>query len=328
MRMYPTTKITARIFRRLYTALVTLCLAGVFSAQCNAQTSKLDELKFYSRSNSVGFRAYQSDLLDLALEKSRAEFGDYVIHYYDNDLSVPRIKLMVQSGTDINVSFATEWNVDEADKNKVILLDFPVLKGLIGLRELIIHQDSTKKIENITTHEQLYKLSAGLVEAWPDTEILRSNNLKVISADRFENLFKMLSHKRFDYLPLSILESESSLIDFNHANSDLHTSDHTAIYYPLSMFIAVNAEQPRLAKRLQRGLELATQDGSFDALFNAYFSGFIFTIEENQFTTFVMQNPTLSQADNDRITKAFKSTFKDHLTFIALPPATDTAPKK
>lgn len=274
-------------------------------------------VKFYTRSNTIGFQPYQSDLLSLALEKSRPKYGDYRLNYYTEPLSPARAKLETQKGQLINVIFATEWQGAYADKDKIIAIEFPVLKGLLGMRSFVVQQHTLDKLHNVDTFAKLQALKAGQVSTWPDTKILSYNKLPVITADTYGNLFEMLGHKRFDYLPLSILESYTVTEEFQEGGIDLQVAPNVAIFYPLPMFIAVSATEPEIAQRLEYGLKLAQQDGSFDALFSVHFEKIEKIIQSNKPHTFILYNPHFSKTENDTLTEGYihshGSMLKPHL---------------
>lgn len=303
----------------------TLCLLSFLIvppqayATSDERTASIEHVKFYTRSNTSGFQAYQSDLLDLVLQKSQPIFGDFTVEYYDYEVSFARLMMLMQDGSQVNMAFATDVQGTNNNQDKIIRIDFPVVKGLLGLRELIIKPQQEKYLTEITSIEDLKSLRAGLVELWPDTAILRDNQLDVIGTDSLSHLFKMLAHNRFDYIPLSLLETESTLLEYKVTNAELVTSKSTALFYPIPMFIIVSAKEPELAQRIETGLQIAKEDGSFDRLFEIYFSGFVYTIKENNYQTFMLSNKTNSDKQNKQITKAFTDAFGEYLKLESVP---------
>lgn len=293
--------------------LTWLIACGLLLGSTIAYSGEPAEIKFYTRSNTIGFQPYQADLLTLALEKSRPKYGDYRLSYYNQPLSPARAKMEVQAGNLVNVIFATEWQGATADTDKIIALDFAVLKGLLGLRSFVIQAHARDKLKHINTFEQLQKIKAGQVKSWPDTKVLKYNNIPVVTSDTYGNLFDMLSHKRFDYLPLSILESYSVTEEFQEGGIDLEVAPNVAIFYPLPMFIVVSADTPEIAERIQTGLILAKMDGTFDALFSVHFSNIEKIISTNKQHTFMLQNPNFSGEKNKKFADAFSESYGGQL---------------
>jgi hypothetical protein len=75
----------------------------------------------------------------------------------------------------------------------------------------------------------------------------------------------MLVNKRFDYLPLSVIEAGSMLTPQLAIVPDL------MLYYPLPTLFYVSASEPALAERLEQGLAMARRDGSLDELVARHF---------------------------------------------------------
>ena len=48
--------------------------------------------------------------------------------------------------------------------------------------------------------------TAGQASDWPDTDILRANDLPVATTATYSSLFQMLGKQRFDYMPRSVVE--------------------------------------------------------------------------------------------------------------------------
>lgn len=68
------------------------------------------------------------------------------------------------------------------------------------------------------------------------------------------------------------------------------------VYYPSCIFFFVTKDKPLLAQRILRGLKIAKDDGSFDALFEQYIDLFIIdtTLDLSNRKVIVLDNPFLS----------------------------------
>ena len=75
----------------------------------------------------------------------------------------------------------------------------------------------------------------------------------------------MLSYKRFDYFPRGVNEIWEEVR--THRNQGLIVEKTLLLKYPAPIYFFVNKRNVELAKRLEKGLRLAIQDGSFDRLF-------------------------------------------------------------
>ena len=75
----------------------------------------------------------------------------------------------------------------------------------------------------------------------------------------------MPANKRFDYFPRGLYEvwGEQKV----NADKNLVIEDSLMLYYPAPIYFFVNKKNVALANRIERGLRIAMQDGSFDKLF-------------------------------------------------------------
>ncbi|NQZ08240.1 MAG: hypothetical protein HRT35_13865, partial [Algicola sp.] len=162
------------------------------------------------------------------------------------------------------------WTMTDAAREEVLLpIRIPLLKGLMGYRIFIIRQEDQVKFRDINTLAQLRKLIAGQGHDWPDTQILRANKLKVTTSSSYIGLFEMLQSKRFDYFPRSITEAQSEQPLYQPKG--LITEDSLLLHYIAPFYFFVALANTTLAKRLETGLQIALEDGSFDILLNSYF---------------------------------------------------------
>ena len=103
-------------------------------------------------------------------------------------------------------------------------------------------------------------------EVWPENKIFRANGLNVVATAGYRELFAMLKERRFDYFPRTAAEPWRELKDMNIPG--LVVEKDLMIYYPAPGYIFTSKENLKLADRLERGLRMAIEDGSFDKMFN------------------------------------------------------------
>ena len=203
---------------------------------------------------------YFLDMLRLALEKTKKTYGPFILQVTDKKMVQERALMSLEQGKELDVI----WTMTTREREKQFLpIRIPLEKGLIGYRLFLIHKDDKEKFNSIQTLQQLIQLKAGQEEGWPDTQILRQNGLRVISVPDYDSLFRMLKKKRFDYFPRGVFEiqSESSL------HEELLIEDSLTIHYPAAIYFFVNKNNKQLAKRLEVGLRMAINDGTFQSLF-------------------------------------------------------------
>ena len=100
---------------------------------------------------------------------------------------------------------------------------------------------------------------------WGSTKVLENAGLNVVKTVKYQNLFPMLDGSRFDYFPRAVHEPWKELAD--RKELALSVEEKLLLIYPYAMYFYVRKDNVELHDRLQKGLELAIQDGSFDDVF-------------------------------------------------------------
>jgi len=208
---------------------------------------------------------YFLDLLNLALDKTVPTDGDYSIQECEQRMPQRRALQQMQKQRCINLV----WTMTSAKRERQALaVRIPLLKGLLGQRVLLIRKNDLARFQDIQNVSQLGELLAGQGMGWPDVDILKANQLPVIEGTLHEGLFGMLQRGRIDYMPRGLNETEQELRQ--HPELDLMVEPHLLLSYTAPIYFFVRRDNYHLAARLEKGLRLAIEDGSFDALFKRY----------------------------------------------------------
>ncbi len=77
----------------------------------------------------------------------------------------------------------------------------------------------------------------------------------------------MLINERFDYFPRGIYEAYPEYEGRKEKFPDLFVEETILLHYPYPCYSFVNINNVRLADRVERGLNMMIEDGSFDELF-------------------------------------------------------------
>lgn len=244
---------------------------------------------------------YYLGLLTMALEKTRDTHGDFVLVSSDLKMQQGRALNELKIGTNIDVVWSMSTQAREA---QLLPVRIPLLKGLLGHRIFIIRKDDEEKFSHISTARQLKQLVAGQGHDWPDTGILRANGFPVMASPTYEGLFDMLAHERFDYMPRGIQEPWSELS--SHKSLDFIVEQSLLLKYRAPIYFFVNIKNSELAKRIEKGLRIAINDGSFDEYFyNCPSNKQVFKLATfDKRKIFELENPYLSAKtpiDDDRL---------------------------
>ncbi|WP_051234567.1 substrate-binding periplasmic protein [Marinimicrobium agarilyticum] len=207
-------------------------------------------------------RQYFSGLLQLALDKTEADYHPCEVRISEHPTPQARLYLDLEKGEHIDVIDATA--MPERDR-RFLAVRFPLLKGLMGYRIAFIREEDKAAFAEIENIAELSAFTAGQGAGWPDVEVLRASGLPVVTADKYEALFRMLRAERFDYFPRGAQEVLSERQTFN--TEGLVVESSMAIVYPWPVYFYVNPREAELAERIEQGLHRAKEDGSFDRYF-------------------------------------------------------------
>jgi membrane-bound lytic murein transglycosylase MltF len=187
------------------------------------------------------------------------------------------------------------WSMTSLEREDQLLpVRVPVDRGLIGYRLAFVRRADAERWRGLRSLAELQRYTAGQGHDWPDTEILRANGLRVETASRYEVLFEMLRLGRIDYFPRSVIEiDDEAATPLAH---DLVIEPHVLLRYPAASYLFVRPNRPRLAADLQRGLDAAVADGSFQRLFQRHYGDLIARHRLAQRRTLVLRNPLLPPA--------------------------------
>ncbi len=163
------------------------------------------------------------------------------------------------------------WDAPSPEVDKRLMpIEIPIDKGLIGWRIFFINADDQPLFANITTEAELKKIPLGQVKYWHDTSILKANRFNLVETPSYNGTFKMLMSKRFSYFPRSIAEIWSEQTNQQAMLTNVTVEKHLVLQYPIAYFFHVSQKQTVLAQDIQQGLESMLRDGSFDKLFQQY----------------------------------------------------------
>jgi hypothetical protein len=237
---------------------------------------------------------YQFALLKLALDKTAKDYGPYQLTRVVRSYSTSRLRREINRGNVVNVH-AGPWRPLETSDDKLpersLRVNVPIFKDLLGYRKLLIRRDDLDRFKGIRHADDLKALAVGQANGWVDVEVYRHNGYRVNDIANPATLFDMLAKKRFDYIPISLMDVETTLNSRPELAGQLMLLPDITIYFPLPVIFYVNIHEPRLAERLEAGLNLARQDGSFERLFKASFADELQLVREGSSRRFILVNP-------------------------------------
>ena len=231
-------------------------------------------------------------LLRKALDASVALYGPYSIGYTGEALQRQRLLRKMIEGNEINVSVQPtrpEW------EQHLIPIRIPIDKGLAGYRISLINGNRQKEFSEITSLNQLRKQTIGVGMQWTTVNVYRRNGFEVVEGPSYEGLFAMLHVGRFDLFPRTIEEVILEKDEWKNKYPALKIEESFVMYTSLPRYFFVSPKTPRLAERLQAGLEILISNGEFDRMFIEYYGPMIASVNLCQRKIFQVNNSELSE---------------------------------
>lgn len=214
------------------------------------------------RSNSQ--HTYAFLLLKLALDSTLNSHGAYQLKTYNTRHSFSRASYMLEQGNVFQVAF---FGASQGLGKNLIAIKIPLYQGMLGFRLLASNKKSAAKMAKVKTLAQLRAFEAGFNGQWSDFPIFKTNGLPVETAANFESLYRMLSYRRFDYLPRSIREIDHELVQHQDETNNLVIVDNLAIFYPHPVYFHISPRFKHFANRIEIGLNNILNTGEFKLLF-------------------------------------------------------------
>ncbi|AYA63872.1 amino acid ABC transporter substrate-binding protein [Alteromonas sp. RKMC-009] len=229
---------------------------------------------------------YPLALLTLALEKTGVK---YSLLPSDRIMLQGKALRQLRENREVNVV----WSMTDAQREKDLLpVRIPLAKGLIGWRVFLINEMNRSRFPQALSKSALLKLVPISGEEWPDTKILQANGFNVFTVPAYGDAAEVLETNKADFFPRSVMEALNEL-EKGNLSSDIVLESNTAIYYPTALYFFVNKGNTTLARLIETGLQMAIEDGSFDALFLSTYEDTLNALELEKRTTIELDNPLL-----------------------------------
>ncbi|MCP1727339.1 hypothetical protein J2T60_001304 [Natronospira proteinivora] len=209
--------------------------------------------------------AYFLDVLELALEKTEEDFGEYQLQEAPLRMNQSRAMREMLAGRHIDVL----WSMTDPDReSRLRPIRVPLLKGLLGIRLPLVRQKEVDMMASVSRLSDLKGFSPGQGHDWPDTRILQGNDIAVETSASYEGLFRMLEKGRVDYIPRAVVEIGAEQDLYERFN--LVPGTGPLIAYPAPIYFFVAPDNRALAERLELGLQRAIETNAFQSLFETY----------------------------------------------------------
>ena len=213
---------------------------------------------------------YVKKVLELALEKTKAEYGDYELNATYNGVNVGRILRLMEQQSESNFFFKASMTNEIAQR--FLAIPFPIDRGVAGYRVAFIRDGQQSRYCSTQTLASIkFKMSIVQGIGWLDGDILSANGLNVYKISNYDKMFEMVSMGRIDAFFRGVNEIETEWEIRRSQLPDLRIEPCIAFHYPLPRFFITNKDNKVNAQRIMTGLERAYEDGSFNELWHELF---------------------------------------------------------
>ncbi|MDO3388256.1 transporter substrate-binding domain-containing protein [Gilvimarinus sp. SDUM040013] len=253
-----------------------------------------DVYKYWDWGNSPARENYEYALLTMALEASAETYGPYTLARVRKELSTNRVRREINAGNIINVRSGPYLRLSNIENPEEVNLPVtvPIMQNLLGYRRLVVHKENVDTLSHIRKRDDLTQFSVGLARGWVDVDIFRANNIKVDDSANVATLIDMLELKRFDFFPASIVGLET-VLDRASEQGDLVAIPDLVVVYPFPVVFYVPKAKPRLAERLQFGLQVLTDSGEVAQLLQRHFIQELNYLHSENVHFITLSNPLL-----------------------------------
>lgn len=268
--------------------MLSLRLPALLALLCLPLLSAGESLVYPLHSSGTDPEAYVVELLREALIKSGA---GHTLQPSMRDMPQSRAQQSLEHN---DGTIHVMWCMTTREREQALLpVRLPIYKGLIGWRVALVRQSERDRLKDVRTLADLKPLQIGQRGDWPDTAILRSNGLQVVTSQSYDSLFRMLDAKRFDVFPREVVVAWNEQTVAKAQGLDLAVDEHIALHYPSAFYFFTSRERTDLAGDIERGLETMIRDGSFDRLFESHHGQAIRQAQLGRRHVIELENPDL-----------------------------------
>lgn len=251
----------------LYSKSLIFALFFAVITSIHAYAQDIAKLQIQQLSKSKA--AYKVALIQRALEITEPDYGDFTLDVIELTMSGNRIMQSSLEGEMINTII--QPGNDLLDKQH-LAVRVPVRLGLLNYRLLLVDKGKSHQYEKVTTLAELNQFKAGLGTYWEATKVYKKHHLNMMEVSNTSSIFSMLQKKRFDYLPRGIYEIYDELDSKQNASKTIIIEPTIALYMPMYTYVYISPKAPRLANRLENGLQKLLLNGEIEQLLYKHYA--------------------------------------------------------
>jgi hypothetical protein len=169
--------------------------------------------------------------------------------------------------------------------------------GVSSYRIGFVRRDGQARMSMVRNEEDLKTVKVGVGLGWSSRQVFEADGLQLETATDQEALTKMLLANRLDYFPRGVNEIFVEFDATAGAYPDLAIENELLLYFPLPNYIFISPKFPRLAKRLNEGLESMVRDGTLLKMVKTYHAEMLQRANFCARRVIQLKNPLLSPSN-------------------------------
>ncbi|MEN0039592.1 MAG: hypothetical protein AAGC78_21135 [Cellvibrio sp.] len=233
---------------------------------------------------------YYLDVINSALKATESTFGPYEVVFIQEQISSERKHELLVSGDKVNIDRLVGFPNQKGPREGLIRIGLPVLNGFMGYRILLIREEEQPRFSGVKNLDDLRKLPMGFGKGW-EGHVYKYNGFSVAEPLNMTLLLKMLAGKRYQFVPLSVIEIDDHYEIDGKLVDNLVPEQSLLIYMPLPVYFYVSPNQPVLADRLTVGLRYLQESGQLDKIFKTHFGERLKRLGLSKRTLIELANP-------------------------------------
>lgn len=252
----------------------------------------IDTIFTASSSSKLDIRSrYTDEIIENALMLSSDKYGPYKFIKKPISMINDTTFYELSRGNIINVAMSPET----PDKDHLAIpIRIPIRRGILNYRLLVINKSKLEVFKDITSTLQLKSFTAGMHSNSTTGEIMKVLGFNIVEGASYDGMFKQLSLNRFDYIPRGVHEAYDELELREDTIDNLVIEPNLALYMPMPYYIYVSPAYPRLAERIEFGLEKMIKQGKIKEIFERYYAEDMARAKLAERTIIDIGNPFLS----------------------------------
>ena len=215
---------------------------------------------------------FKNELVKLALDITKEEYGEYKIVTNPNRMNIARAFRELEKGKNLSLTFAHTRPEFEQMANPIRV---SIRGGIDSYRLLVIRKGQQALFNGVKTLEDLQQRKVGLSPNWTTHKIMAENGFNIVDTPNYASMFRMLEQGRFDFMPRAINEVYDELALYKPIDEGIEVLPNIALYIPSVSYMFVSRSQPRIFQRLNSGLHATSINGDLSKLTDKYYKTFI-----------------------------------------------------